>query len=206
MTFYFTLIGNASLYANAVIETLIQTNIFELGFERKKFKLMEIMQGQQLTTIWHADNPDIMKEIVDEKIPENINKNSWNCSINMITPLRIRRKGELLTEIDFPVIIRNITRRMVELSSRYGGSVNLEEIEQLCELSKSIQKTSAGFYVYKMDRYSNRRNEKMDWSGLMGAMTFEGDMKPYQPWLNAARVLHIGRNATFVFGKIEVVF
>lgn len=206
LIFGFTLIGNSLQYAAAVMETLIQTRIFKLGFGRKKFELVEIMQGQRLKTIWHADNPKEMKNMMIEKISDDICKDSFHCSVNMVSPLRIRRKGTLLTEIDFSVIIRSITRRMTELTNRYGGFVNEEEAAYLCDLSKSIQVMSAGFYVYKMDRFSNRRNEKMDWSGLMGAMTLEGDMKPFQPWLNAARILHIGRNVTFGFGKIEVIF
>ena len=39
----------------------------------------------------------------------------------------------------------------------------------------------------------------------MGAMTFEGDLSPFIPWLNAAEVLHIGRNVTLGYGKIDVI-
>ena len=46
----------------------------------------------------------------------------------------------------------------------------------------------------------------MDLSGLMGAMTFQGELSEFTPWLNAASVLHIGRNVTFGCGKIDVVF
>ena len=60
--------------------------------------------------------------------------------------------------------------------------------------------------VERMERYSNRINGKMDFSGLMGEVEYEGELSPFVPWLCAAQVLHIGRNTTFGMGKIEVYF
>jgi hypothetical protein len=54
-------------------------------------------------------------------------------------------------------------------------------------------------------QFSNKINEKMDFSGIMGILTFEGELTPYTPWLNAAQLLHIGRNTTFGCGKIEII-
>jgi hypothetical protein len=54
-------------------------------------------------------------------------------------------------------------------------------------------------------QFSNKINEKMDFSGIMGVLTFEGELTPYTPWLNAAQLLHIGRNTTFGCGKIEII-
>ena len=55
-------------------------------------------------------------------------------------------------------------------------------------------------------RYSNRLGQKMDFSGLLGNVQFEGNITPFVPWLYAAQILHIGRNTTFGMGKIEVEF
>ncbi|MEK4372395.1 hypothetical protein [Paenibacillus sp. FSL R5-0473] len=32
------------------------------------------------------------------------------------------------------------------------------------------------------------------------------ELSPFIPWLNAARILHIGRNSTFGCGQIDVVY
>lgn len=45
----------------------------------------------------------------------------------------------------------------------------------------------------------------MDLSGLLGAMTFQGELAPFTPWLNAACILHLGRNTTLGCGKIDAV-
>lgn len=61
-------------------------------------------------------------------------------------------------------------------------------------------------HLEHMERYSNRLQEKMDFSGLMGEIEFAGDITPFVPWLSAAEVLHIGRNTTFGMGQVEVLF
>ena len=60
--------------------------------------------------------------------------------------------------------------------------------------------------VERMERYSNRINGKMDFSGLTGEVEYEGDLSPFVPWLYAAQKLHVGRNTTFGMGKLEVYF
>lgn len=205
LCFQFILLGDAVQYCAEVIRILAETRWFKLGADRKLFELEEILHGQTLQTIWKNGAAE-WKNAVEQPVPDTIQNKSTFCSIHFLTPLRIRRKGNLLLAIDFPTIIRNITRRMNELTRRYGGYVDLEEIETLQNLSAMVQEVSSGIYLNSMDRYSTRRNTKMDLSGIMGAMTFKGDLSAFTPWLNAASILHIGRNVTFGCGKIDVVF
>ena len=60
--------------------------------------------------------------------------------------------------------------------------------------------------IHHLQRYSNRVQDKMDFSGLMGEVEYEGDLAPFVSWLSAAQILHIGRNTTFGMGKIQVYF
>ena len=81
----------------------------------------------------------------------------------------------------------------------------MDEVERILAYANQIQVTSSGLYLKEMQRYSSRKNEKDDFSGILGSMTFEGDLSMFRPWLNAAQVLHIGRNVTFGCGRINVI-
>lgn len=206
LRFGFVLLGDAVRYTGNLIEALVKTREFGLGAERKKFELMEIMQESRLEVMWESNNSDKIKFAGGEVLLDEMQRDCSQCAIMLQTPLRIRRKGALLTEIDLPVIIRNITRRITELSERYGGFVNVDEAGRACIFAEQIQETTCRFSVSTIERYSNRHGMKMDMSGVMGTMTCEGELEPLTPWLNAARVLHIGRNVTFGYGKVNVVF
>lgn len=204
LCFGLSLIGKAARCGREVAAALGEVRFFELGAARKKFELVEVLQAGRFQTIWKNGRMTSMENLPVETVPGDMQTMCSHCSVHLQTPLRIRRKGELVTEVEFPRIIRSITRRIAELTERYGGYVNQEEIEMLIEKAQEVKLCSSGLYVNRLERYSSRHKEKMDWSGLMGALTFEGEMDAFTPWLNAARVLHIGRNVTLGYGKVDV--
>lgn len=204
-SFRLILIGSAQEYVRDVVSALTCDEWYEIGAQRAKFKILDIIQSDTLESIWRQGELNIdaaVPEILTASELEGISR----CSIHFLTPLRIRRAGDMLKDIDFQTIIRNITRRVDALTERYGGYADRDAISSICEQSEEVYVTSSGLYWHELKRYSNRRNTKMDFGGLLGAMTLEGDLSPFTPWLQAARVLHIGRNVTFGFGQVDVVF
>jgi hypothetical protein len=205
LCFKLILLGDAIRYAEEVVMALANARQFGIGAERKMFELTDILQGRHFGAIWQNDKLSMSASTSETLSAGPQGKPVW-CSIHLMTPLRIRRGGALLLKPDFPTIIRSITKRIQALTERYGGYVNLANLSAVSDLSSEIRATSSSLYLNQMSRYSNRRNEKVDLSGLLGAMTFEGDLAPFTSWLNAARILHIGRNSTFGCGQLDVVF
>jgi hypothetical protein len=206
LTFTFVLVGNAIHYADAVINALRQSRTFGLGAQRAPFILKDILHGTQFENVYSEEglNNLALK-------PENIHFVSGHehatwCSLHLLTPLRIRRNGKLVEDITFPTIIRNITKRIEMLTERYGGHINTELATSSCEIAQSIDMTVSALHLSQMHRFSNRKNESMDWSGMLGALQFEGELSTFIPWLKAAQVLHIGRNSTFGCGKIDLIY
>jgi hypothetical protein len=73
-------------------------------------------------------------------------------------------------------------------------------------LSTEISVIKHELELKTMERYSAKRGEKTDLSGMMGMLAFEGELTPFVPWLYGAQILHIGRNTTFGMGQIDVEF
>ncbi|RAI89595.1 uncharacterized protein DUF2276 [Paenibacillus pabuli] len=206
LCFRLILLGDAIRYAEHIVSAIAQVPSFGIGAERKRFELMDILQGDQYGSIWKSERMNMQAAS-----PENISvftqqdQALW-CSLQFLTPVRIRRGGALVQDIDVPTIIRSITRRVRTLTERYGGYINEDVATRACELASGIGLGSSALYLNQMNRYSNRKKESVDWSGMLGALTFEGELTPLTPWLNVARVLHIGRNSTFGCGQIEVIY
>jgi hypothetical protein len=205
LQFSLIFLGKAELYAAEVTRILTKQSFLKIGAKRLPFKLLSITHGTTYKTIWEDTKPTLaFAHLTSGFISSEKQIGHWG-SLQIQTPLRIRRQGKLVTDLDFPTLIRNITTRMTELTEGYGGSVNNIEIEKLCEEAKCVSLNTVVTHFHKMERFSNKLNEKMDFSGIMGVLTFEGELTPYTPWLNAAQLLHIGRNTTFGCGKIEIV-
>lgn len=205
LTFNLILLGDAVHYAEAVVKTLASTNRFGLGASKKAFSLSSVRHGTKYTSIWEAGHLYANLFHADQLSEISFGDYSW-CSLQLLTPLRIRRGGELLLTIDFATIIRSITRRIEMLTERYGGYVDTECIASIIDQSASIISRSADMHIAQINRYSNRRAEKMDMSGLLGVMSYEGELKEFTPWLQAAQKLHIGRNTTFGYGQVQIVY
>jgi hypothetical protein len=206
LCFKFILFGNAIRFTKEVVMAMVQAKQFGIGAERKLFELTDILHGERYQPIWKEGRLD-MNAAVSENISTHAIQHhaSW-CSIHMLTPIRIRRGGALVQDINFPTIVRGITRRIQTLVDRYGGYVNKEEALKALELANTISAKSSSLYLNQMLRYSNRKKESLDWSGMLGALTYEDDLTLFTPWLNAARILHIGRNSTFGCGQIDVIY
>lgn len=205
LNFEFILLGNAMKYAFSLSIALQDIYQYGLGAQRYPFCLSQIINSQEQRVLWRKENY-YAAGANDLKIPCYGLSDVTGVVVRLCTPLRIRRNGHLLTSISFLTLIRNITNRIMSITERYGGRVNKEEAERLQMLAPNIKTTKEDLHLEQLERYSNRLKEKMDFSGLLGELEFEGDLTPFVPWLLAAQILHIGRNTTFGMGRIEVYF
>ena len=205
LDFELLLFGNAGEYVSAVVSALEQLYRFGLGVRRYKFDLSEIINSQTRRIIWRKGQ--YFKEAVTgADIQRYELQNVTGMVIKICTPLRIRHGGRLVKQISFQTLIRNITNRIMALTERYGGWTDQEEAGRLLALAEKVRTVHEKIKVERMERYSNRTNAKMDFSGLIGTIEYEGDLTPFVPWVYAAQRLHIGRNTTFGMGKIQVYF
>jgi len=204
LIFIILLLGEASEYTQAMINALKEKEI-GLGAARYPFILKQVKHEIDQRIIW-KDGSFYEEAVCSTFLPYRALPNVKRAILRTRTPLRIRRNGQLLTEIDFVTIIRNITNRLMSLTSRYGGWVDEIEVQRIQDLASQVEIVHRDFELKDLTRYSNRLGEKVDFSGLMGSIEVQGDLTPFVPWLFAAQTLHLGRNTTFGMGKIEVEF
>jgi CRISPR-associated endoribonuclease Cas6 len=203
MNFEIYLFGDAITRGQALINALSTPDGIKLGAPRFQFKLVKVVYSEDRRVIW---DKNILFEIAARGVDLLCAELSQvtRATIQTLTPLRIRHNGTLLETVDFPTLIRNITRRVEAITTRYGGWLDKAEAARLEALSAKVDTVNSTLYMTNLERYSNRLKQKMDFSGLMGQLVFEGDITPFVPLLNAARVLHIGRNTTFGMGRISL--
>lgn len=206
LNFEFLLFGNAAKYAASLILALENIQKIGLGAYRYPFCLSEIVNSYTQRIIWRNGNCSKIPSISTTDIPCFELKEVTGVIVKICTPLRIRHGGQMVRNITFEVLIRNITNRIGMLTERYGGWIDQIEAERLQTLAAQVRTTREKLRVEKLERYSNRAKRKMDFSGLMGELEYEGNLTPFVPWLYAAQRLNIGRNTTFGMGKIKVYF
>ena len=180
LNFELLLFGSAEESVSAVVSALEQLYKFGLGVRRYRFDLSEIINSQTQRIIWRKGK--YFKEAVTAaEIQGEELQNVTGVVIKICTPLRIRHGGRLVKKILFQTLIRNITNRIMELTERYGGWIDQEEADRLLVLAEKVSTVHEEIKVERMERYSNRTNGKMDFSGLIGTIEYEGDLTPFAP-------------------------
>lgn len=205
LNFEFILLGSSVRYAHSLAAALQKISQYGLGAQRYPFNLSRIINNQNQRILWRKETyyDAGASEI---KLPCYGLPFVTGVEVRLCTPVRIRRKGQLLTSLSFLTLIRNIITRIKSITEQYGGWVDKDEAERLLTLAAEVELTNENLKLEHLERYSNRLQKKMDLSGMLGEVEFEGDLTPFVPWLFAAQVLHIGRNTTFGMGQIEVCF
>ena len=53
--------------------------------------------------------------------------------------------------------------------------------------------------------FSSRQERRMEWEGIVGRATYEGDFTPFWKFLRFGQFVHVGHGATFGLGRYRVL-
>jgi hypothetical protein len=133
-----------------------------------------------------------------------LDDNGSNVIINFITPFRAVKNGNLVNNIDFEVILKNILRR-IDLISYYHCNKKLEvDFKKVVEDSKDIIVEEKGLKYYNWSRIASNNKQKVDMGGYIGYIKGNGKLENIIPFLKLGELFHIGKGCSFGMGKYKV--
>jgi len=127
-------------------------------------------------------------------------------SLNLETPLRLKFKNQVRASLPFHVLVRAMLRRVSSLSAIWDGVEPALDYKGLVQRAEKvhIQKNNLRWFDWK--RYSNRQERKMFMGGLVGNVTYEGNLEEFMPLLQFSEKVHLGKNTSFGLGKVKLGF
>jgi len=121
------------------------------------------------------------------------------------TPMRLKYEGELVGDLEFHVLLRNLLRRTSLLSFFHCDHEMDVEFSGLIEQAKEVEKVEDDLQWYDWERYSGRQDKWIKMGGLTGEVTFRGDMDPFRKLLALGEYLHVGKSTAFGMGRYKIV-
>ncbi|MGH8559223.1 MAG: CRISPR system precrRNA processing endoribonuclease RAMP protein Cas6 [Methylococcales bacterium] len=124
--------------------------------------------------------------------------------IDLNTRLRLTHNNQRITQApSFELLIARLLGRIKNLSDLYGESelISGPEKQELIDQAKSISMPSQNIEWSDWSRYSGRQKEWMKFGGLLGTITYQGNLEPFLPWLALGEWTHIGGKTSFGLGK-----
>ncbi|MBV9691806.1 MAG: CRISPR system precrRNA processing endoribonuclease RAMP protein Cas6 [Ktedonobacteraceae bacterium] len=117
-------------------------------------------------------------------------------TLTFLTPTRIVEKEHLLHHAVFAPLMHRLLERLTALEEAYGeeASMTTEELWRLVELAEQVHCVEDATTWEELASYSNRLKRLTPIAGLLGHVTFSGDLTPFREFLLWGELIHIGKS------------
>jgi CRISPR/Cas system endoribonuclease Cas6 (RAMP superfamily) len=74
----------------------------------------------------------------------------------------------------------------------------------LIDLAETVRIADRQTRWYDWERYSKRQGKRMKLGGLLGEVTYEGDLEPFMPLLVLGSWVNMGKGTSFGLGRYRI--
>jgi len=208
ISFNLITIGKADEYLPYFVMVLKEMEKKGIGRGRGKFEIMSIESvSNDGSKIVIYDNSNQFLKISSNKIDINcFNSEKLNVeeiSLIIETPLRLKVGNRLTSEIPFNILALRLLERAF-LLAHFHCDAKIEDYKNYLDGAEGIEVTNADLHWSDWERYSSRQDTKMKLGGLVGKITYSGDLLKFLTLLRFGENLHVGKATTFGNGKYRI--
>ncbi len=210
--FNLLLFGRATEYVPYCIyafDQMGQTGIGKrVNGRRAGFVLKEVRSGPGGETIYSSEDQRLQRVNFSSEItlPEPPGGDIRQITVRMETPLRVKQENQLTAHLPFHTLIRAALRRVSSLFTHYGSGEPDLDYKGLVRRAQAVEIVESDLRWLDWERYSNRQEMKMLMGGMIGSVTYAGDLREFLPVLRICEEVHLGKQTTFGLGKITIEF
>ena len=125
-------------------------------------------------------------------------------TIEFLTQTRLKHEGRFVRTPEFQILFRRLLGRLSSLSRFHCGAPMEVDFRALIDRAASIRLLQDDTRWTRWQRYSSRQDRRMEWEGIVGRATYEGDFAPFWKFLRFGQYVHMGHGATFGLGRYRV--
>ncbi len=126
-------------------------------------------------------------------------------TLQLKTPLRLKFNNRYISELPFHVLTRAMLRRISTLMAFYDTGEPPLDYRGLPKRAETVRTVASTLSRYKWQRYSQRQQQKMPLDGIIGTVTYEGELAEFLPLVDFCQQTHIGKQTAFGLGEMAVV-
>lgn len=116
-------------------------------------------------------------------------------TLRLHTPMRLIEQGHLLKRIALRPLLQRLMRRLDDLSIAYGDGPLGLDFRALLELAETVQVVDDQTRWVDVVSASRRVNQRTPIGGLIGRVSFAGELGPLRELLTWGTLIHVGKNA-----------
>jgi hypothetical protein len=131
---------------------------------------------------------------------------SSGLALHFLTPTRLKHNGRFVeTAPAFHIVIRTLLRRVSSLSYFHAGQRWDTDYRGWIERAGQVETIASDVQWADWERYSSRQRRRMNLGGIVGRVTYAGEITPFLPLLRLGELIHVGKGVVFGNGRYEIV-
>ena len=207
-TFSLTIAGSAVQHAPYIIAALRAMGEDGIGRTRGRFQIATVassnpMTGQRQTLATHGD-PVIRLEAIQGLSAVHFPSLPSAITLHFTSFVHLTTGGSMAQLIHFPVLIRALQRRISNLEQLYGAGRSFgADYSALVQLAREVRTTAFDMRPAQQLRQGKTRHP-VTMHGLIGTISFEGDLEPFTALLRYGELLGVGKWAHFGAGQYSI--
>ncbi len=200
--------------ANAALPYLIlgMTEGGKLGMGRgyARFVLTGLLQETVLgAKNWiNVYDPEQGRLTLLSVLPAELPPAPESVDIELLTPLRMKRKGKLVGPREFAAadFLRQLWRRTQDMGHFYSDGESASELPLPTSRADSFSGTRISLKWHDWTRYSSRQKTTMKMGGVVGQIRLQGEsLNDWWPILWMGQWLHLGKATSMGLGHYQLI-
>lgn len=208
LTFHLILIGKALDYFPYFIYSFEELGRVGLGRGKGTYTLETVSwcdAADNAVPLYTSTN----KLLVDSYRPLTIAELSSptvvsTLTLTLLTPMRLKYENQLAADCEFHVLFRNLMRRFALLNYFHCDGEFPPDRQDFVEQARAIRTATKNLRWHDWERYSNRTKKRIKLGGLVGEITYCGELTPFLPCLRLGMYTHVGKGTTFGLGQYQL--
>jgi len=175
--------------------------------KRARFLLKKVTSNGKLTYSGETGKITTDKLVEDLQIEDFMTDdlaNAHRIDISLKTPLRLKFQNRLEAGLPFHSLIRAMLRRASSLQNYYGNGEPPLDYRGIVDRAKAVETADSSLRWFDWERYSNKQDQSMLMGGIIGEVSYSGDLTEFLPLVRFCEKVHIGKQTSFGLGKIEI--
>jgi hypothetical protein len=206
LTMDLTLFGSTIQYAPIITGALEKGEHRGIFYDRTPYRIAATEQltptGEPLP-LDHRSAPDAapLQEWLDNLPAPDA------ATYRFAAPVRLKTRGSYLSTMDWPFFFSSLARRLEALGClmHNGAPLGRETWTAMQQMFREPGHIEAPLTWKDLARYSSTQNKKVPLGGLVGTFDISQAADWVRQWIDAARVVHVGKGTAMGLGKVSLV-
>ncbi|MHB1653890.1 MAG: CRISPR system precrRNA processing endoribonuclease RAMP protein Cas6 [Desulfitobacteriaceae bacterium] len=206
------LFGRGNDYLPYFILAFVKMEEQGLGYRRKPFRLRKVIGFDLLSRVeqmvYDGENNKVFSPkhiLTGQDLFIRLPREAHRVKVDFLTPIRLKEEGKLVTTVEFHHLARSLLRRASMLMLVHHDAGLELDYTGWAEQSRLVKRIRDFSAWHDLERYSQRQRGKMLLGGVVGEVTYEGDLSRFLPLLEFGRWAGAGKNNVFGLGQMDYV-